>query len=122
MLQYFNCFKKAAFRLELLQAYDVKSEKEAMTKSQQTGQVAPNKEWGAIIQAAKQRGAEMKRVHIVEEPYSDYLNFELAAYEHNRRAGEQIYTLKQSIYDQLGLTLTDFWLNELYLTRPISEF
>jgi hypothetical protein len=109
MLKHFQNFQ-TAFRLELLQNYDVDDEQTEFQDFLKTNQVSANHEWVDIIKAARQRNALMSRVHVLQEPYTDYIRYELAKYRFNQEAGEQIYLLTQKIYDRLALTLRDFWL------------
>ena len=111
MMQYFNTFKKFAFRLELLQEYDVKEETESFAKFMSTGIPTNFPEWEDIIKKANDRGAQMSRVHVLTFPLSDYLKYELSCYKNNENAGEKILLINGSHYNELGLNkITDFWI------------
>lgn len=106
-------FKKYAFRLELLQEYDVPEEKESFGRFLRTGEVKDDNrdEWASIIQSAISRGATMNRVHVIKEPLSDYIRFELTAYKFNIKEGEKVFLLSQKEFDELKMSInSDFWL------------
>ena len=79
------------FRLETLQVYDVGYENEEFETFLRTGQldrdIGP---WQQMISTHTHFGRPLRRVHVIEEPLTDYLRYELAAYQHNGRAGEDI--------------------------------
>lgn len=111
--KYFESFKKYAFRLELLQKYNVKEEKESFAQFLKTGEISSeaNAEWHALIRATGARGARMERVHVITLPLSDYLKYEIAHYTFNKQAGEHIKLLKKEEFDGLSPEiLFDFWL------------
>ena len=117
MIEYFKNFKRYAFRLELLQKYDVSEEKEEFEEFMKTGEIDKKaqslamEEWYEIIRQAKQRGAQMKRVHVVVLPLSDYLRFEIAAYEFNVKEGEEVFLLSQADFNKIETSInSDFWL------------
>lgn len=80
------------FRLETLQAYDVGSEREQFEEFLHTGQIdaSGGAEWREMIGRHVAAGRSLQRVHVVEEPLTDYLRYEIAAYELNNAAGEEI--------------------------------
>src|SRR5260370_3848290 len=87
-------FEHTAYRLETLQRYEDDSET-VMLRSFLAGEPQPHdhgkEQWTARITAAVASGRRMQRVHVVVEPVSDYLRFELAwSYGPNVAAGEDI--------------------------------
>ncbi len=127
MEKYFKNFKKYAFRLELLQKYDVSFEEENYNNFLETGKVnhESNKEWHDIIKDAKQRGAEMSRVHVIKKPLSDYLKFEFEMYKGNQKAGEEILILKEEYFKSLDVDIYfDFWLfdDEVVLKMEYNKY
>ncbi len=113
MKDYFNKFKKYAFRLELLQSYSVEQEKKDFMKFLKDGKVSKdeNKEWYETIKNAKSRGAIIQRVHVISFPLSDYIKFEMEAYRYNMKEGEQIFTIPYRKFLKLMPKIKkDFWL------------
>ena len=92
--QLFATFERSAFRLETLQWYGQSGEDAAFDAflSGRPYVRPPGKErWLQNIARARSVGATMSRVHIVREPLTDYLQFELTwAYAPNVAAGESI--------------------------------
>lgn len=92
--QLFATFEWSAFRLETLQSYGQSGE-DAAFDAFLAGQPyvrPPGKErWLANIARARAARASMSRVHIVREPLTDYMRFELTwAYAPNVAAGEHV--------------------------------
>ena len=108
----FSRFKKYAFRLELLQDYDVEEEKDSLHHFLKTGEVKNHEDdWASVIQSAVKRGAVMQRVHVITKPLTDYMRFELKAYVFNIKKGEKVFLLSQEEYDAINTPVThDFWL------------
>jgi hypothetical protein len=85
----------SAFRLETLQRY-ANSGEDAAIDAFLAGEQGPPRdpfddEWEAMIRANVRSGRTMHRVHVVTEPLSDYMRFELTwAYAPNAAAGEDI--------------------------------
>lgn len=102
------------FRLETLQAYDVEAEKESFAEFLRTGRLdSPGDEdWRAMIAGHVADGKNLRRVHIVEEPLTDYVRYEIAEYVRNYEAGEDIRLLPvaRSSWPEDLPRGTDFWL------------
>lgn len=93
--QMFLDFRYTAYRLETLQRYDVSYEKDEFSRflsGETRGEFPGIAEWiGGTVTKAVSAGKRMHRVHVVEDPLSDYVRFECAwSYEHTSRAGEEI--------------------------------
>lgn len=109
-------FRYSAFRLETLQVYRGSGE-DAAIAAFQAGYSAPpddpeQTEWEAMIRAHRAAGRIMQRVHVVTEPVSDYMRFELTwAYAPNVAAGEDVRIVPAAA-DQWphDLPRRDFWL------------
>ena len=113
MDKYFESFKKYAFRLELLQEYDVEYEKSDFENFKKTGQVNNDDlvDWHKIIVNAKNRGAVMSRVHVVNKPLSTYLKYEIEGYKANSNIGEKILFLDKNDFDTIDTFIGfDYWL------------
>ena len=105
----FDDFAASAFRLEQLQVYDVPSEVAALAAWRRDGSVGPNEAWCRTVRAARSRGASMRRVHVVTEPLSDYVRWELTGMRWSAEAGEDIRVLPAGRLDDWPTT-PDFWL------------
>lgn len=109
MINYFKNFKKYAFRLELLQKYDVYEEKDDFNNFLKTGKINVDlSEWSNIVKSAVLRNAVMNRVHVVRYPLSDYLRYEFLGYKYNLDFGENIFILDSKEYN--NEINSDFWL------------
>jgi hypothetical protein len=111
----FSSYKSSAFRLETLQTYAVSYEdkpfqdflagKKRYTDSEHIG-------WVNLIRANIMAGKTMSRVHLIQEPLTDYLKFEILwPYRDNVDAGDDIrlVVLKQGEWPT-NLPKKDFWL------------
>ena len=110
----FTSFEHTAYRLETLQAYDVSYEAEPyrafMAGHARSGDPAKN-EWVAMIREATQAGKVFRRVHVVREPLTDYLRYELGwSYPPNVDAGEDIRILPAEPGQWPALPRHDYWL------------
>jgi hypothetical protein len=98
----------SVFRLETLQLYDAPSEAErrqAFAAGREGWRRPDDDESLRLIRAMTARGVAWSRAHVVEEPLSDYLRFELAAYHENEAAGEVVWITKRAAHpDHAGLT------------------
>jgi hypothetical protein len=87
----FTGIRTSWFRLETLQRYDVEYEADEFDEFLRTGRLdRAAGPWQHMISAHKRAGRTLQRVHVVVEPLTAYLRYELAAYAHNARAGEDI--------------------------------
>jgi len=90
-LALFEGVRSSWFRLETLQAYGVPYEDDEFRAFLETGHFdRVDDSWQQMIRGHVEAGQDLRRVHVVEEPLSDYLHYEFAAYELNARAGEDI--------------------------------
>jgi hypothetical protein len=87
----FTGVQRSWFRLETLQRYDAAYERDdfaAFLRGEPiTTEPGP---WQAMIREHVAAGRQLVRVHVIEEPLSDYIRYELAAYAPNVEAGEQV--------------------------------
>lgn len=105
------------FRLETLQSYRNSGEDEALVAFQagHPHLITPGKSaWVALIRDRTAAGCSMQRVHVVREPITDYLRFELTwGYQPNVEAGEDIRIVPVAPGGLWPAELpqgTDFWL------------
>lgn len=89
----FATYRYSVFRLETLQVYGGSGEDAAITAFLAGEPSAPDpkvQEYAARVRAAAQAGRTPQRVHVVVEPLSDYMRFELTGYKDNVAAGEDV--------------------------------
>ncbi|MEE2048908.1 DUF6879 family protein [Nocardiopsis tropica] len=109
----FDDFRHQVFRLETLDSYDSRSERVPLERfraglSQDPSWLCP---WAERVRAIRARGALFRRVHVVDEPLSEYLVFEMTcAYPSNAQAGEEIGILSRTAAEKLGVPEEDYWL------------
>lgn len=112
-LALFEDVQDSWFRLETLQAYAVDYEEAEFADFARTGRVDDSQTpWRRMIRRHVDAGRSLRRVHIVEEPLSDYLRYELALYEQNAKAGEDIALIptEHGTWPNGLPTDLDFWL------------
>ena len=107
-------FQRSAFRLETLPQYLVDAEAERFAAFRD-GRPLPERsertnQWLRRIAAMTQAGQRWYRVHILSQPLTDYLRYELLAYQENAAVGEEIRIADVGIHPELADLRTDFWL------------
>ncbi len=109
----FDDFRHQVFRLETLDFYDSKSERVPLERfraglPQDPSWLGP---WADRVRAINRRGASIGRVHVVSEPLTEYVIFEMTcAYPSNIDAGEEIAILPRPTAEKLGVPDGDYWL------------
>lgn len=109
-------FQYTCYRLEALQQYGVSYEKDEFSQflAGETRGVFPGiAGWiDGTVSKAVSAGKHLYRVHVVEEPLSDYVRFECAwSYEHTVAAGEDVRILPVPKGEwPSGLPHYDYWL------------
>lgn len=114
----FTGFEHTAYRLETLQQYDVSYEIEpyrAFLAGRSRPRDAAKNAWTAMLASSAAAGKIVQRVHLVREPPTDYLRYELErSYPPNVEAGEDIRILPASRAPGGDLAvlqiLKDYWL------------
>lgn len=114
----FATFRHTAYRLETLQVYDVSYEEEpyyAFLAGQDQPRDEAKSAWVTMLGYAAMAGKAVQRVHLVNEPLTDYLRYELErSYPPNAGAGEDIRILPAGLTPARSLTalaaLDDYWL------------
>lgn len=107
--------RQAVFRLETLPEYREPSEQawlRAFTRGDWWPPACPEQdEWEAMLRAKVAAGVLFQRVHVVTEPLSPYLQFELCwAYPPNAAAGERIRIADASRGWPDRVPRFDFWV------------
>lgn len=109
-------FTRSAFRLELLDRYAAANESEPLRRFRSGLPQDPawREPWARFVRESVRDGKHMSRVHVVSEPLSDYLEFELTcAYPANVAAGEDVRILgadRWTTLHALSVPEYDFWL------------
>ncbi|MGH3713754.1 MAG: DUF6879 family protein [Micromonosporaceae bacterium] len=110
--RFFDSFEHDAFRLETLPAYAVDNERAEFAHFLATGElnILDDDPWLRRIRRCRNTGRSIARVHVVEQPLTDYLRYEFAAYHRNVAAGEEVSILDLTGQPNPGLPRQDFWL------------
>lgn len=109
----FKTFEREAFRLEILDDYNIPSSAENL-RAFLAGEPQPadyNAGWVETVRTATQAGKRMYRVHIVNRPLTDYLRYELGwGYTKNMTGGEEFFILDVTDGPNPLSDVPDFWL------------
>ncbi|MGQ0772833.1 MAG: DUF6879 family protein [Pseudonocardiales bacterium] len=105
--------KQSAFRLETFAQYLVPQEADDFSVWK-AGQLIPprtpeNNELLARIQRDAARGLRRYRVHILDQPLTAYLRFELYSYLDSVAVGSEVYVVDRDTHPDLAELHEDFW-------------
>lgn len=110
----FASFTETAFRLETLPQYLVPQDDERFQAfrdgrplPERTPEMSP---WLARIARTTAAGRRWQRVHVVGQPLTTYLRFELATDPDNVAAGEDVRVADRDTHPELATLSRDFWL------------
>ncbi|MGH3930353.1 MAG: DUF6879 family protein [Pseudonocardiaceae bacterium] len=109
----FDRFRVSAFRLETLPRYaDDEGEEYALFLA---GEQLPERSprtvpWLRRVADTTAAGKHWQRVHVLSQPLTDYLRFELVGYQANAEAGEHVRLADRGAHPQLATLHQDFWL------------
>lgn len=125
----FREFRYSVFRLETLQVYGGSGEDPGLAAFQRGEAVPPfspdEVEWSAMLRANRDAGRIQQRVHVVYEPITPYLAFELTwQYGPHVAAGEDIRVLPVTGEWPVDVPRRDFWIfdsREVYWMRYDRE-
>jgi hypothetical protein len=128
----FTSFRHTAYRLETLQQYGVGYEDrsfQAFLAGEPPVTDPARDEWTGMIRAAVAAGKTLQRIHLVSEPLSDYLRYELEWwYRPNTEAGDDVRILPEHMVPAGELpvlaALGDYWLfdsSDLWVMRYDSD-
>ena len=112
----FRSFAHSVFRLETLQVYRGPRDLDLLNQFLDGKPRPPDPaktEWTTMITSNVQAGKAVQRVHVVLDPLTDYLRFELTwGYEPNAAAGEDIRIIPLSQGDPWPADVPqhDYWL------------
>lgn len=114
LVRLINNVQRSAFRLETLPEYLVPQEAEELASWKvghpRTPRTPKTHEYLAEFQRDVARGIRWYRVHILDQPLTAYLRFELCGYLANQAAGEEIYVVDRNTHADLESLHEDFWL------------
>jgi hypothetical protein len=106
--------KKSAFRLETLPQYLVPQEAEIFADWKagrpMSVRTPENNEGLARLKRDAARGFRRYRVHILDQPLTAYLRFELYLYLDSVVVGSEVYVVDRDIHPDLAELHEDFWL------------
>lgn len=112
----FDTFSRSAFRLETRQRYEVEGERE-LRRAVAEGRPLPVtdefREWFAWEGECRSTGRRVYRCHLVDEPLTEYLRYQLAAYELQAVQGEEIWITPRRAAPELAALHEDFWAFDL---------
>lgn len=110
-------FRVSAFRLETRDRYAVPQEAEWFAEWRRSGklpELSPeNDSWLKLVNEARRSGKQMRRVHLVSPPLSEYLRFEFATQIPSVECGEDCRiaeTTGSPPLAQIAWEARDFWL------------
>jgi hypothetical protein len=66
--------------------------------------------WLARVAATTATGKCWQRAHIVDQPLSEYMRYELVIYAENVAAGEDVRIVDRTVHPTLSRLKEDFWL------------
>jgi hypothetical protein len=101
------------FRLETLPRYTVPEEAEefsAWRRGERRLATVDESDWLRHLRATTLGGARWWRVRVLDYPLTEYSEYELAGYQGNAAAGEQIYVADRDWSSELADLREDFWL------------
>jgi hypothetical protein len=122
--EFFARFRKSAFRLEALPQYLGTSDPAFRAFSE--GRPLPlserptKQDWMRRVANACAQGKRIYRVHVLDQPLTPYLEYELASYPENVEAGEEVYIADRTGRPQLADLTEDFWLCDADSDRPFA--
>lgn len=120
----FDLYRRATrsvFRLEVRPHYAVPAES-AQFQAFQHGQPLPHdpqvERSMQLIRAATAAGTRIHRVHVLDQPLTSYLRYELTAYAENAAAGEEVRVADRSWHNDLTALTEDFVLFDADTEHP----
>lgn len=116
-------FTDSVFRLETLQVYDVAHYDERLRVFTEERRLLPppppKQEWLDDIRRLRASGRRVHRVHVLDQPLTPYLVYELAVYAENVSAGEDVRIADRAVHPDLALLRDDFILFDGDTDHPV---
>lgn len=121
----FERFRYSMYRLETLQVYGGSGEDDAVAAfaaGRPQPPIPAMDRWASLISAGRAAGKVHQRVHVVTEPLTNYMRYEIAwAYQQSTAAGEDVRIIPVNAGDwPTDIPRADYWLfdsSDLYLMR-----
>jgi hypothetical protein len=102
----------SAHRLETLQTYTVPDDIDRLEAFHAGRPLPPPRQSKVedmqLIKDLRKAARQVGRVHVVDQPLSDYVRYELAVYAENVAAGEDVRIADRSRHEQLSTLTQDF--------------
>lgn len=111
----FDTFRYTAFRLETFQAYDVPDLEADRIAAWREHRPMPERSprtnpFLRKVADSTAEGKRWSRIHVVDVPLSEYLRYEMVAYQESARAGEHVSITERRANPELATLRADFWL------------
>jgi hypothetical protein len=107
-------WQRTLFRLETRQQYLVEQEREQLTAFREGRPLPPSppesQRWLRHLEEDVRAGRRWQRVHVVDQPLTDYLRFELDAYRGPAALGYETLVADRSRHPELSAQTEDFYL------------
>jgi hypothetical protein len=120
----FDEFRVSAFRLETLREYAIPEEDERIAAFRERRPLpersARTSPWLRRVADTTAAGKRWSRVHVVDEPLSEYVRFEMVTYRESAQAGEDIRITDRKADPALDALQTDFWLFDAETDQPFA--
>lgn len=108
-----SLLRESAFRFEQLNDYAVGPENEPFRRflAGEPQDADWHKPWQDFVRNSLREGKTMARVHVVTEPLTDYLRFEVTCgYPLSVEAGEDVRIIRRPVRLPVALPGHDFWI------------
>lgn len=120
----FDRFQTDVFRLETLQSYNV-PEEEGRIRAWRDGLPRPERSvrtspWLRRIAVTTAAGKHWCRIHVVDQPLTEYLRYEIVGYVESAAAGEEIRIADRAAHPDLQNMDLDFWLFDAEGSYPFA--
>ena len=109
----FDRFTTTAFRLEARQDYTGATgpRYDSWLRGEPMPERSPQTDpWLARVAWTAASGKRWRRAHVVKQPLSEYMRYEMVVYAENVAAGEDVRIVDRATRPTLGLLTADFWL------------
>jgi hypothetical protein len=123
---FMRSFTRSAWRLEALPQYNPRTDA-SYRHFVETGDVLPledrpgKQEWMRLVAEAVAQGKRLGRVRIVGQPLADGERWELAVFDENAEAGEDVRIADRTAHPELAELTRDFWLLDDETDRPVAQ-
>ena len=123
---FMESFTRSAWRLEALPQYNPRTDA-SFRHFVETGEVLPledrpgKQEWMGLVAEAVAQGKRLGRVRIVGQPLADGERWELAVFDENAAAGEDVRIADRTAHPELAELTRDFWLLDDETDRPVAQ-